>query len=49
VKRLTYVPRPPLSQLIGAVPFLRKMPAAELHNLRVSLDAFWGAGSRDPV
>jgi AraC-like DNA-binding protein len=30
----------------GAFPFLRKMPADELHNRRVSLDTIWGAGAR---
>jgi AraC-like DNA-binding protein len=31
----------------GAFPFLRRMPADELHNVRVSLDAIWGADARD--
>jgi AraC-like DNA-binding protein len=31
----------------GAFPFLRRMPADELHNQRVSLDAIWGADARD--
>ncbi len=30
----------------GAFPFLRRMPADELHNQRVSLDAIWGADAR---
>jgi methylphosphotriester-DNA--protein-cysteine methyltransferase len=31
----------------GAFPFLRRMPADELHNVQVSLDAIWGADARD--
>jgi AraC-like DNA-binding protein len=31
----------------GAFPFLRRMPADELHNVRVSLDALWGAHARE--
>jgi AraC-like DNA-binding protein len=31
----------------GAFPFLRKMPAADLHNVRVSLDAIWGADAHE--
>jgi methylphosphotriester-DNA--protein-cysteine methyltransferase len=31
----------------GAFPFLRRIPADALHNLRVPLDAIWGADARD--
>jgi AraC-like DNA-binding protein len=31
----------------GAFPFLRRMPAGELHNLRVSLATIWGADAGD--